>query len=448
MYTVTLSMGLPMIRQVAFVPILFVVFAGDVCADNWPQFRGPNANGSTAEQDLPSEWTTTENVVWSTPMPGPSAATPVVWNDHVFISSSNTSEETIEAIAIDRKSGKELWKHTVAKGVRRDSRSNYAAPTPATDGNVVVFFYGSGHLVAYDFDGKELWQRNIQDEYGTFAFMWTFSTSPLLHDGKLYMQVLQRDVPVSGRGFADKMNESYLLALDPQTGKEIWRHVRDSDAKAESRESFASPIPYNVNGRDELLVVGGDDITGHDPETGKELWRWGTWNPERIGHWRHVPSAVASETTVLVCAPKRDPIYAVKTGKSGTLTDDDLRWVSREKKVLSSDVPTPAYADGDFFILSDVRKSLSRVVPETGEIKWTMRTPGEAKYEASPLVADGKVYLMNFSAEVTVVDAESGKVINTIKMDVAKDDAVRASIIAAHGQLFVRTTDKLYCIAK
>ena len=436
-----------MVRQTVLVIGLLVALASFTSADNWPHFRGPYANGSSGEQGLPSNWSTTENVVWSAPMPGPSAATPVVWNDHVFVSSANLNDDALEAIAIDRKTGKQLWKHTIANGIRRDSRSNFAAPTPTTDGQVVVFFYGSGHLVAYDFTGQEQWKRNIQDDYGPFAFMWTFSSSPLLHHGKLYLQVLQRDVPVSGRGFADKKNESYLLALDPQTGKELWRHIRDSDAKAESRESFASPIPYSsVNGRDELLVVGGDDITGHDPETGKELWRWGTWNPGRIGHWRHVPSAVASDTTILVCAPKRDPIYAVKTGMSGVLTDEALAWVSKDQKELSSDVPTPAYADGDFFVLSDVRKTLSRVNPETGEMRWKLRTPGEAKYEASPLVADGKVYLVNFSGEVAVVDAEKGELINVIKMDVAKDDAVRASIIAAQRQLFVRTTDRLYCI--
>ena len=415
-------------------------------ADNWPQFRGPYFNGSSNETDLPTEWSTTENIAWAASMPGPSAATPAVWNDHVFVSSANLKDDTLEAICLNRKTGKRLWSHVVADKVRKDSRSNFAAPSPATDGKVAVFFYGSGQLVAYDFDGKELWKRNIQDDYGTFAFLWTFSSSPLLYDGKLYMQVLQRDTAVDGRGFTNRMNESYLLALDPQTGQELWRQVRPSEARVESRESFTSPIPYVGHGRKELLVVGGDDITGHDPETGEELWRWGTWNPKRIPHWRLVPSAVAGETTVLVCAPKRDPIYALKTGGQGRLTDDALRWVSRDRKELSSDVPTPAYADGDFFILSDVRKSLSRVDPETGDVRWTLRTPGDAKYEASPLVADGKVYVINFVAEVAVVDADKGELINVIKMDEPTDDAVRATVAAAQGQLFIRTTDKLFCV--
>jgi outer membrane protein assembly factor BamB len=426
--------------------VVTLCLAMDTSAENWPHWRGPHFNGSTTESNLPSHWSQSENVAWSVDLPGASAATPIIWNDHVFVSSSDVENDQLLALCFDRQTGKLLWQHAVAKGIRRDSRSNFAAPSPATDGEVVVFFYSSGELVAYNFAGEEIWKRNIQDDYGTFAFLWTFSSSPLLYDGKLYLQVLQRDVAVSGRGFSDRKNESYLLAMDPKTGKTLWRQVRPSEAQAESRESFTSPVPFLANGRPELLVVGGDDLTGHDPNTGAELWRWGTWNPERIGHWRLVTSPVASENVILVCAPKRDPIYAVKSGGKGQLGGDALAWVSNEQRDLSSDVPTPAFYDGDFFILSDVRKRLSRVEPQTGAVKWSLRTPGDAKYEASPLVGDGKVYLINFVAEVAVVDAHDGKLIEVIKMDEPSDDAVRSSISASHGQLFIRTTRKLFCI--
>jgi outer membrane protein assembly factor BamB len=242
------------------------------------------------------------------------------------------------------------------------------------------------------------------------------------------------------------VNESYLLALDPATGKQLWRHVRPSQARAESREAFTTPVPTTVNGTKQLLVVGGDDLSGHDPETGKELWRWGTWNPRRTGDWRLVPSAVAGGDVVLACAPKGDPIYAVTIGGEGQLSDDALAWVSDEQRELSSDVPTPAFYDGDFFILGDVRRTLARVDPRTGEIKWKQTTPGRAKYEASPTVADGKVYVVNFDGDVTIFDATDGRIINTISMDNPRRDAVRATIVAAHGNLFIRTTNKLYCI--
>ena len=305
-------------------------------------------------------------------------------------------------------------------------------------------------MAAFDFEGNEVWKKHIPDEYGDFAFLWTFSTSPLIYDGKLYLQVLQRDTAVKGRGLTPSGIESYLLALDLKTGDEIFKTVRPSNAKSESREAFTTPVPFTHNGREELLIVGGDALSGHDPDTGKELWRWGTWNPERIGHWRLVPSPVAGGGVILACAPKKNPIYAIKAGGEGDLSEkeDAVAWTSVDPKVVSSDVPTPAFAYGDFFILNKDRKMLVRVQPETGKIVWQERIPGNADYEASPLVADGKIYIVNFSSRVLVYDAETGQKLGDIKMDKARDDSMRSAIVAAHGQLFIRTTNKLFCIAK
>ena len=142
-------------------------------------------------------------------------------------------------------------------------------------------------------------------------------------------------------------------------------------------------------------------------------------------------------------------MYAIKAGGTGVLGDDAIAWVSWDEKPVSSDVPTPAYYDGDFFVLSDVRKCLSRVEPQTGKVKWTIETPGRAKCEASPLAADGKIYLINFDGQVTVLKASDGQIINVIPMDAPTDgEMVRASISAAHGQLFIRTTRKLFCVGR
>ena len=165
-------------------------------------------------------------------------------------------------------------------------------------------------------DGDKLWALNLQKKHGEFAFLWTFSTSPLIHDGVLYMQVLQRDTKVSGRGSDD--NRSYLLALDPKTGKQLWKHYRPAKARSESLEAFSTPMPFSHNGRDEIVIVGGDCLTGHDPKTGKELWRWGTWNPSRIGHWRLVPSPVAGKGVLLACGPKAHRCSPLRPGPWAT----------------------------------------------------------------------------------------------------------------------------------
>jgi len=174
--------------------------------------------------------------------------------------------------------------------------------------------------------GRKLWFHDLQKEYSPFTYQWTYGASPTIYKGKLYIQVLRRDEPVHGRGNSNGQNDSYLLALEPATGKELWKHSRPTQAHAESQEAYSTPIPFFDGGREEILIAGGDDITGHDPADGTELWRWGTWNPSRIGHWRLVPSPVSGGGVVLACAPKGSPVYAFKAGAKGKQDDSVLAW--------------------------------------------------------------------------------------------------------------------------
>ena len=421
-------------------------------AQDWPNWRGPQFNGSApGAKNLPVKFSPTEGVKWAADMPGPSAATPAIYGDRVFVSSTDLKAETLVAICLDRATGKERWRHAVGTGymsggegnkIRRDERSNYASPSPVTDGKRVVFFYGNGDLAAFDLDGKKLWQRNLQQDYGDFAFQWTFSSSPQLYNGKLYLQILQRDRPIRGKADAP----SFLLALDPATGKEFWRQERPSPAVMESREAFTTPIPHEHGGRKELLIAGGDVVTGHDPETGKELWRWGTWNEDhRQGSWRLVPSPVAGDGIVLVCAPKRAPVYATKPGVGETKAA--LAWKSEDRSAVSSDVPTPLFYEGKFYVLSDVRRALSCVEPKTGAVLWTAQIPGRQMCWGSPTGADGKIYLLNLDGVVFVYDAAKGDLLAENRMAEDGDD-LRSSIAVAHGNLFLRTNSKLFCIGK
>ncbi len=429
--------------------ILMLVVGSVAQAGDWPHWRGPFFNGSTDEKNLPSDWSQGKGIAWSVDLPGSSAATPIIFKDYVFLSGVDSDKDMLLAMCFDRTNGNLLWRHEIAKGISHDRRSTFAASSPVTDGKVVVFFYANGDLVCFDMKGNRQWARNLHNDYGEFAINWTYASSLTLFDDKLYIQVLQRDVPVRDRGLTDRKNESYILAVNPATGEDLWRQIRPSEAQAEAREAYSTPIPSTLGGKEQLLVVGGDVLTGHDLKTGRELWRWGTWNPRRIGHWRHVPSPVAGEGIVLVCAPKNDPIYAIRPNGTGVLDNSAIVWVSRDVREISSDVPTPAFYDSDFFVLSDLRQSLSRVEPKTGKAKWTIQTPGNTKYEASPLAADGKIYIINHAGQAAVIDAANGDILKVIPMDkVSGQQVVRASIIAAYGQLFIRTTNRLYCVGK
>src|SRR5204863_682907 len=128
---------------------------------NWPNWRGPNFNGSSPEKNLPTEWSKTENIAWQVDLPGPSAATPAVWEDHVFVSSPDTGTKTLQALCLDRRTGKVLWQRETGVGIARDPKSNFASPSPVTDGQRVFFFYGNGALLALDLAGKLLWEGNL-----------------------------------------------------------------------------------------------------------------------------------------------------------------------------------------------------------------------------------------------------------------------------------------------
>jgi outer membrane protein assembly factor BamB len=426
---------------------LCLCWSMDAYAGDWMNWRGPFYNGSTDETNLPATWSQTENIAWTADLPGAAASTPVIAGDRIFLSGVDAARKVLLATCLDRKTGKRLWQYDIAEGLRRDRNSNYAASSPVTDGKIVVFFYANGDLKCFNVEGKEQWARNIHKDYGTFAFQWTFSSSPVLFQGKLYLQVLQRDVPVKDRGFSDRKNESYLLAMNPNTGKTLWRHIRPSKAVRESLEAFTTPIPVTFQGRQQLLIVGGDALSGHDLQTGQELWRWGTWNPERIGHWRLVPSPVIGQDVILACGPKNAPIFAIHPHGQGVQDNSAILWNTREVDEVKSDVPTPAFYDGDFFVLNDLGKHVSRVEARTGRVKWTMPTPGRDKYRASPLAADGKIYLINHAGDATVIDAAKGNILHQISMDEPKNrEVVRASIVAVRGQLFIRTTRKLYCV--
>ncbi|HYG74482.1 MAG TPA: PQQ-binding-like beta-propeller repeat protein [Planctomycetota bacterium] len=441
--------------KTAHIFLLIVLAASSVafCGENWPQWRGPNHNGSSGETGLPDKLDKDSTLVWTTPLPGRSGATPVVWNDKVFLTAGDKTNKDLLAICVNRADGKVLWQKVVAPSSDKPygKNSNMASPSPITDGKSVIFLFGTGHLAAFDMDGKELWTRDLTKDHSKFAIMWGYGSSGMLYKDKLYIPVLQRDTNpyVPGADSGGKPIESFILCIDPKTGKELWKHVRPSDAVQETRESYATPIPLELKDRSELVMVGGDCVSGHDPETGKEYWRFGGWNPTKINHVRLVPSVTTWQDLVFVSTPKHlFPFFAVKAGGSGDVTNSHQAW-SLDKSI-SPDVCTPlVYKDLLYVLDGDSGKRMLYCIdPKTGTKKWEGQIPGaKSTFWTSPTAADDKIYVINEASEVSVIQA-GGSEFKVLNMTSMGDTICYSSIAIAQGQLFVRTGQNLHCFAK
>ena len=415
-------------------------------AENWPQWRGPYFNGSSIEAGLPAEWSKTENVAWVAPLPGQSGATPVVWEESVFVSSPD-EQKNLLLLCLDRKTGHVRWQRVVAAAAdRQKGLNNMASPSPVTDGERVFALYATGDLAAFDFSGRELWKRDLGKEYGHFAIMWIYGSSPMLWHGRLYVQVLQRNPCPDDYTQADDgkpERESFLLCLDPQTGKTLWRHVRPTDAVDEAQEAYSTPIPYVGPAGVEILVVGGDYTTAHAPDTGAELWRCGGLNVRHEHWWRIVPSPVVADGMVIACGPKRDPVLAIRGGGKGLVTDTQIAWKFKE---FPSDCVTPLGYQHKLFVLDGDRQMMTCLEPQTGAKKWQGNLGVHEIFRASPTGADGRVYCVSENGTVVVLDGgDEFKIRSTIHMGEAP---VRSSIAAAQGELFLRTAKNLYCVKK
>jgi len=426
--------------------LIWLVLAGlSVRAENWPQWRGPLFNGSTTETNLPVQWNKTENVAWVAELPGYGGATPIVWGDSVFVSTPD-SQKNLALLCLDRKTGKLLWKRKVAEGNFEKGRNNAASPSPVTDGKLVFVMFATGDLAAFDFSGKEIWHRNLASEYGRFAINWIYGSSPMWYRGKLYVQVLQqREVPAqyshAQDGKADR--DSYLLCLDAATGKNVWRHVRASDAFSEAQEAYTTPIPVETGSSAEIVVVGGNYVTAHSLEDGAELWRCAGLNDKNEPFWRIVPSPVATGGMIFASGPKKDPVLAIKDGGHGTVTESHLAWRFKE---FPSDCTTPLIYKGRLFILDGDKQMMTCLQPQTGQKLWQGNLGVHEIFRASPTGADDRIYCIGEAGTAVVLDAgEEFKVLATIPMG---EGPVRSTIAAAQRALFIRTAKNLYCIAK
>jgi outer membrane protein assembly factor BamB len=404
---------------------LLVTSASLAAAADWPHWRGPNRNGTSDEQGLATTWSGTENVVWKLDLPGVSGATPIIAGDRIFLNVG--TEDVLELWSVARESGQVQWRRELGQGNLVTRKQNMSSPSPVTDDERVFALTGTGILKGFSHAGQELWKRDLQAEYGAFGLNWGYASSPLLYRGTLYVQVLH------GMKTDDP---SYVLAIDPANGETRWRVERPTDARMESPDSYTTPAIVEVGDRRELVVTGGDYATGHDLATGRELWRLGGLNPDKNPMYRVVASAVVSGNLLFV--PSRvDPLLAFEVPSEG---EPRLLW----ELDRGTDVPTPA-TDGESFFLVNDRGLLRRLDARTGAETWEPQRLAQGTYSASPVLADGKLYVTNESGTTSVVATSGGF---RLLAENVLDEYTLSSPAISDGRIFLRTDQALYCIGE
>lgn len=417
-----------------------VARANEADVQNWPQWRGPHYDGTSPATGLPVEWNRQKNVRWSAPLPAWSGSSPVVWGDTVFVTSPGPQKnpdqgrrdpgaDTIYLIAIDRTSGSQRWRHVLGSDNQLLMKQNMASPSPVTDGQHVWAMSGQGDLVAIDFNGRQVWRRNLQDDYGRFGLNWGFAASPLLLEDRLIIPVLH------GMKTDDP---SYVVAIDKLSGKTLWKTNRPTDAIRESPDAYTTPQPFERGGRTEILINGGDVLTAHDPETGEDLWRVGGLNPNNAGNYRIVGSVVTANGTIV--APTRvEPMLAIRPDQEGPVDQSDIVWRAR-----GADVPTPV-SDGTYLWVVTDRGVLMCFDLETGKEMYPPQRLPRGTYSASPVLADGKIYATNEDGTTAVLEA--GPQFKLLAVNRLDDAYTLSSPAVAQGEIFIRTSNRLYCIA-
>jgi outer membrane protein assembly factor BamB len=415
----------------AFGCAILLAYIASAAAADWRQFRGPGGLGASAETDLPAEWSSHKNIVWSTKLPGPGTSSPVIVGDRVFVTCysgyavdadapGNMANLKRHLVCVDRTTGKIRWTKQFDpvlpehQYVGEGSYHGYSSSTPISDGERLYVFFGKSGVFCFDLDGNEQWHTSV----GTKTHRWGSATSPVLYKNLLIVNA--------------SVESNSIVALDKSTGKEVWRATGIDRA-------WNTPLLTTVPSKEPELVVNVQDrMLAFNPDTGKELW-----NAEGI-HRYVCPSAVAHDGVIYAIGGGHTAL-AVRAGGRGDVTKVDTVW--RVKK--GSNVSSPIYDDGRIYWASEKGGLVHCQDAKTGEFVYTQRlNPSSDLIYASPLLADGKLYYVSQHHGTYVVAA--GPKFKLLAHNVFEDDSSRAnaSIAVADGRLFMRTDERLYCIAK
>lgn len=423
---------------------------------NWPSFRGVEASGISDGQNLPDKWDvkTGENLLWKTPIPGLAHSSPVVWGDRVFVTSAVSSDPKATfrpglygdgdaskdrsrhrwmLYAVDKRNGKILWERVAHEGEpleKRHIKSTYANSTPATDGRIVVAWFGSQGVHAYDVNGRFLWRVDLgRIDLGAYdipTYEWGPASSPIIWNGLVILQ-------------CDTQADSFLLALDAATGKTVWKTER------EELPSWGTPTVSVTSQGPALVTNASNYIRAYDPRNGKELWRLG--RSSKIT----APTPIHSEDLFVVASgrgPER-PIFVVRSNARGDLTLPDGKTTSESiawsRTGRGSYMPTPLAYKGVLYVLSN-NGLFDAYNLRTGEEIYRQRMPVVGSgFSASPVAADNKIYLTNEDGEILVISA--GEKFTHIATN-SMDELLMATPALSDGVMYVRGSANLFAVGR
>jgi outer membrane protein assembly factor BamB len=442
-----IRLGIALVFSLATVALLNIP-AGAVGGTNWPQWRGPDGQGVSAEKNLPVEWSATKNVKWKTPIAGRGHSSPIVWGKKIFLTTaldgaavpgrkpgvthkmSDGSDfvhpdavgadlkHTFKVVCVDRESGKILWESVAYEGEVSDSRhkkASFASSTPATDGKYVFAFFGTEGLYAFDYNGKLVWKQNL-GKLGTASV--GYGVSPILYENLVIMQC------------DDSGGNSFIAAFEKKTGQEAWRVPRKVDI------TWSTPVLVRTGKRTELVAAAAEAIIAYDPKTGKELWR------HKGLESNAVPTPVVSNDLVVVTSGYPTKIaLALRAGGSGDITGTpQLVWSYNKGTAY---VPSPILY-GEYLYLMTGNGSISCLDAMTGKVEYEgARVPKPTTFMASPVAYEGRVLLTSEDGETFIIKAgPKHEVLATNSIG----EPVYASPAIADGRIFIRGEKNLFAI--
>lgn len=392
--------------------VALLLAASFAAAGDWPNFRGPNGSGASDEKNLPVKWTATENIRWKAELPGRGVGGPVVASGRVYTTAASGFEEKrLHLLCFDIANGKQLWHRQLAAtgNTLCHPKTSMSAPTPATDGQHVFAFFGSGDLVGFDRDGSLLWTRSLMKEYPTLANNVGMAASPVVVGDTLLLVL-------------ENAGESFALGIDKTTGKNRWKVERKSGI------NWVTPVLRPTAGTTEVLLQSGSDLSAYDVRSGEKRWSY-------EGQLADIPSPAVGEGLVLANGAD---MVALKVGDSAG-NKPEVAW--KAPKLKSAGYPSPLFYRGNFYNVNGTGV-ITCVSAKDGSTVWqSSRLKGP--FAASPLAADGKLYLLNEKGETSVLQlGDKPEVLATNDLG---EPALGTPAIA-DGAIFIRTDKNLYCV--